>query len=104
MKQHRAGNGQRGVGFVGDACAVKAPAFLCAWFGFEGDMGGVGVSKWQRLLGAGQRCLGAVWASGLAGGAWGEGNGGDLLAGTLRGLRQPWEGARWRALRPEDAT
>lgn len=41
MRYRGAGNGQHGVGSAGDACAVKAPAFLCASFGFEGDMGGL---------------------------------------------------------------
>lgn len=35
-RQHGAGNG---VAFAGDGCAVVPPAFLCALFGFEGDMG-----------------------------------------------------------------
>lgn len=41
VRYRGAGNGQHGVGSAGDACAVKAPAFLCASFGFEGDMGGL---------------------------------------------------------------
>lgn len=37
VKQHKAGNGQHGVGFGGDGCAVKVPALFCALSGFEGD-------------------------------------------------------------------
>lgn len=101
MRHHGAGNGQHGVGFAGDACAEKAPAFLCASFGFEGDMGG-----WREQAAAIAGCR--VVVPGGHRGWWeacgGEGDGGDLLAGTLRGFRQLWEGDRRGALGPKDAT